>query len=54
VLYINTVNTKLTNNYCDCNTATYEIAILQSQITSKKYHHNAANPIHAPPTTIST
>jgi len=54
VLYITTVTIKLTHNYCDCNTATYEIAVLQSQITSKKYHHNAANPILSPPTTIST
>jgi len=54
VLYINTVNTKLTHNYCDCNTATYEIAVLLSQITSKKYHHNSANLIHALSTTIST
>jgi len=54
VLYISTVNIKLTHNYCDCNTATYEFAVLQSQITSKKYHHNAANPIHALPTIMST
>jgi len=48
VLYINTATTKLTHNYCDCNTATYEISVLQSEITSKKYHHKAANSIRAP------